>query len=97
MNDIRIGIENDFDLLIQGGDLVVGESTRQHQALLILIEKGELREFPSRGVGVHSWLLDDFAFGDFNSAVKREFEADGMKVLGIRGINTNLQVEAYYE
>lgn len=89
-------LDTTYDLKFADGDLVIGESTRQHQVLLIVIEKGELREFPTRGVGVQSWLLDDFN-GDFNSAVKKEYEADGMKVLSVKGNISNLQVEAVYE
>ncbi len=89
-------LDESFDLAFAGGDLVTGESTRQHQQLLVLIEKGELREFPTRGVGAASWLNDDVQFGDFNGAVKREFEADGMTVLLLKGSGFNLQVEAIY-
>lgn len=94
---IDILLDTDFDLKIAGGDFVVGESTRQHQQLLLLIEKGELREFPVRGVGAQSWLLDDIQAGDFAAAVKREFEADGMKVLLVKSSAAgNLQIEASY-
>lgn len=95
MNDLLLN--TDFDILIQDGDFKAGESSQQHQALLILIEKGELREFPTRGVGAQSWLLDDSAFGDFNAEVKRQFELDGMKVLSLKGRNENLKIEAYYQ
>ncbi len=96
MIDIRVDIEGGFDLLIANGDFVSNESTRQHQTLLLLCEKGELREFPTRGIGIQGWIADEVT-GDFNSTVKREYEADGMKVLSIKGSITNLQVEAVYE
>lgn len=90
-------LDTDFDILIANGDLVAGESTRQHQSLLLLIEKGELREFPLRGVGVRSWLLDEQS-GDLNAAIKREFEADGQRVLLVRtAANGNIQVEGVYD
>lgn len=87
----------DFDVLIQDGDFVAGESTQQHQALLLLIEKGELREFPTRGIGAQTWINDDSQAGDFNAAVKKEFETDGMRVLSLKGSPINLKVEAYYD
>ena len=62
----------------------------------MLFEKGELREFPTRGVGLQSWLNDDVSFGNLNSAIKREFEKDGMKVLGVKNVNGEIQVEATY-
>ena len=95
---LDILLDTSFDLQITGGDFVSGESARQHQQLLLLIEKGELREFPTRGVGAQSWLLDDIQAGDFNAAVKREFEADGMKVLRVSGSQPGkLTIEAFYE
>lgn len=89
-------LTSDFGLATANGDLVTGESTRQHQQLLVLTEKGSLREYPMRGVGGQSWLNDDVPFGDFNSAVKREFEADGMRVLRVNGSGFKLQIEAVY-
>lgn len=93
MKDILLGIN--FDLSFSNGDFAIGESTRQHQNLLLLVEKGEIREFPTRGVGTQSWLLDESP-GDYNAEVKREFEKDGMTVLKVRGGVENLQIEAVY-
>lgn len=95
MKDILLGI--DFDLLIEGGDFVVGESTRQHQQLLLVVEKGELREFPLRGVGANTWLNEDSGALNINAEIKREFEADGMKVLQVATVGNTVQTEAYYE
>jgi hypothetical protein len=85
----------DNDLVIESGDFVIGESTLQHQRLLLLIEKGELREFPTRGVGLQSWLNDERA-GDLNGQIKREYEIDGMDVSVIQTVNNKLQIEAQY-
>lgn len=94
---IDLLLDDGFDVLIANGDFVAGESTRQHQSLLLLIEKGELREFPLRGVGLRSWLLDD-QVGDLNAAIKREFEADGQTVSLVKTLaNGNIQVEGVYE
>lgn len=94
MTDILL--DADYDVTVANGDFVAGESTQQHQALLILIEKGEIREFPNRGVGAQTWLADDVNFGDFNAEVKRQFELDGMRVLSLKGKNDKLKIEAYY-
>jgi len=97
---IDILLNSNFDLLVEDGDFVLGESTRQHQVLIVYAEKGENREFPTRGVGVRSWLLDERP-GDLNAAIKREFEADGMKVLGVKSRpaldGANIMTDAVYE
>lgn len=94
MNDFLL--DGNFDLLFENGDLKIGDVTRQNQTLLLLIEKGENREFPTTGVGIQSWVLDEKS-GDLNGRIKREFEADGMNVEAIKLTGTNIQTEAYYD
>jgi len=97
-NDVLL--DGDFDLLFVDGDLVIGESTRQHQQLLLLSEKGEIREFPTAGVGLLSWTLDNRP-GDLNGEIKRQFEQDGMTVQQVKvrvsaGELRTLEIEATY-
>lgn len=97
-NDILL--DSDFDLLFSDGDLVVGESTQQHQQLLLLCEKGEIREFPTAGVGLNSYMLDDNV-GSLNGEIKRQFEKDGMKVDLVKsrvagGNLSSLEIQASY-
>jgi len=94
VHDINLG--EDFDLEIKNGDFDIGETTLQHQQLLIIINKGMLREFPSRCVGLPTWINDDKS-GNLNAAIKREFEADGMKVQAINAIGDKITTDAYYE
>lgn len=90
-------LDDNFDLLLQSGDLVIGESTEQHQLLLLLTAKGEWREFPTRGAHLRARLLDDQPIGSVNGIVKREFTADGMRVDRIRVTDGTIQVDAEYE
>ena len=91
-------LDENFDLLFKDGDLVIGESTRQHQQLLLLTQKGENREFPTTGVGLKNWTLDENP-GDLNGEIKKEFEKDGMKVLQVKTTSnlSNMHLEAVYE
>lgn len=85
----------DFELAFSEGDFLIGESTQQHQQLLLLLDKGALRGAPTRGVGLLGWLLDDQS-GNLNGAIKREFEADGMVVQTVQGTYKTLQIAATY-
>lgn len=97
-NDILL--DSDFDLAFVDGDFAIGESTRQHQQLILLSEPGEWREFPTCGVGMYSKLLGDNP-GEVLGIIKRQFEQDGMTVLQVNGEEmagslTELNVEAIY-
>jgi hypothetical protein len=89
-------LDNDFDLLFVGGDLVIGQSDLQHQELLLLTEKGINREFPTCGVGIQTELNDERPEG-LKVRIKREFERDGMRVEKVNIQNGTFQIEAYYE
>lgn len=95
MKVFDILLDEDFDLMFENGDIQIGESTRQHQELIILTEKGANRQYPTRGVGVTNYLNDDL-IGGLNSVIKRELELDGMIVKAVKGIGDNLIIEAEY-
>lgn len=45
-------LDDEFDLKIENGDFVVGESDEQHLQLITLLEQGQLRYSPLTGVGI---------------------------------------------
>jgi hypothetical protein len=95
MNVFDILLDENFDLKFENGDIQIGESTRQHQQLIILTEKGSNRQYPTRGVGITNFINDDLV-GGLNSVIKRELELDGMIVKAVQGIGDNLIIEAEY-
>ena len=74
--------DSDSDLLIANGDFVVGESTLQHQAIIVKLQPGELRQYPKTGVGIDNYLLAEGA-ENLQQEIQKNFEADGMKVRSI--------------
>ena len=94
MEDILL--DNDFDILILNGDLEVGEPTNQHQALILLYEKGHLRETPWLGVGLHSWLNDDGLIG-LREEIQKMVELDGARVKRLEVYNNGkIELETEY-
>lgn len=89
----------DGDLLISGGDLVVGESTQQHQQELIVAKKGQLRHAPQVGVDAESWLMDDELESlEFRHQVAGEFERDGMVIEELKiTAHGKINIKANYE
>lgn len=95
MNDFLL--DDNLDLLISDdGDLVVGESSAQHQKTLILADKTEFKEVPMRGVGVRRYLEDSDP-SNLAREIRTEFAADGMIVNKIQiAADLTLQVDANY-
>lgn len=71
--------ENGNKTLFADGDLMAGECADQNKLLLLLSEPGEWKEFPSTGVGIHSYMLSEDLAG-LRREVRVQFEGDGMKV-----------------
>jgi len=77
MNDIRLDDSEDIDL--SGGDLMITESTAQHQRQLILNNKGDFKENPTICTGAFGYF-DDEHYRGLIRAISVEFCRDGMDV-----------------
>lgn len=91
--DILLTEEN--DLRIENGDFVVGESTRQHQNLILLADKGEFKQFPTVGVGILRYLEDNDT-DNLAREIRTEFNKDGMNVKEIRFNGSKIDITANY-
>lgn len=89
-------LDENNDLLIEDGDFVIGESTIQHQTLLLHCHKGEFKENPTRCVGIVRFLETHDTQG-LAREIDVEFTKDGMKVDKIMIETPNLEIEASYE
>ena len=88
-------MDTDGDLLIVAGDLVMGESTVQHQQLLLTTTKGEWKQNPKVGVGIDNFLNDD-STNDMMNEINYQFTQDGMKVNSTNMISGKLYIDASY-
>jgi hypothetical protein len=93
MTDILL--DTDLDLEFANGDFVTGESTTQHQELLLISAKGDFKEYPTACVGAGGYLKDEDVSALLGEA-KQEFEKDGMKVNSILFDNDKLLIDAHY-
>ncbi|MGY0034456.1 hypothetical protein [Pedobacter sp. NJ-S-72] len=74
-NDLLLN-EN-FDLLNLGDEWYEGDSDQQHVELLMLLNKGELKEFPFVGYGAAKRLNSVFNKSKETRDIKIELENDG--------------------
>ena len=58
---------------------VVGDTLRQNQALILLLHKGELKEWPAVGCGISDMLLDNDPIY-WRTIIREQLEMDGQKV-----------------
>lgn len=65
------------DLLLSNGNLSINASDEQHVELLILLQKGELKELPFVGFGIEKRLKAVTDQRRFIRELKVEIEGDG--------------------
>jgi hypothetical protein len=89
-------LADDFDLLINDGDIAVGDSSLQNQQLLLLTSPGEWKQSPTTGCGLENFLEDDSPV-DMLREIREQFAADGCKIDILKSLgNGQLQIEANY-
>lgn len=95
MKDILL--DEAFDLLIKDDDFVLGESTRQHQGLILMANKGEFKQHPFTGVGLRLYVEDD-RLGALRTELAKQLELDGMTVQRVNVFSDGkLEIRASYE
>lgn len=94
MTDILL--DENLTPLITDGDLTIGDSTSQNQMLLLVSDKGEFKQFPTRGVGVARYIETSDSEG-LAREINTEYRLDGMTVDKVKVNIPDVQIEAYYE
>jgi hypothetical protein len=94
MKDILLN--EGLDLDIRAGDLATGFSDLQHQQLLLMTNRGNIKEFPAVGIDAFGYLQDNDTSALLRE-IRRQFTADGMEVKTINITNTGqLNIDAAY-
>lgn len=93
MKDILLNTDN--DLQIANGDFVAGESLNQQVGLLLLLNKGELKQHPLTGVGIYDLINTESAI-DIKKAVREQLKDDGLKLRALELTNNKLYITADY-
>lgn len=73
-------LTDDFDLLIENGDFVIGRSDQQHVNCIFLSHPGEYKQFPVTGFGASRYLKKTtLSKQKFMRNLTLQLELDGYK------------------
>ncbi|MBK6819834.1 MAG: hypothetical protein IPG85_09730 [Bacteroidetes bacterium] len=85
------------DLIIENGDIKVGDSTEQHQTCLLLAAKGDYKQSPLVGVDIFHWLNDERP-EDMMREIRIQFTNDGMRINKMEvDLPSKLTIDAPYK
>lgn len=73
-------LSDDFDLLAKDGDLVTGDCLVQQQAILLTVGEGEIKQYPTTGVGIGNYLNDENEAALF-ARIRNQFRLDSLNIL----------------
>lgn len=77
--------------------LTIGATTEQNKAMILVIQPGENKEFPTLGVGLADCLLDNSDLLAFRHAIRRNFAMDGLNITRLELYNVNnIDIKATY-
>ena len=105
MRNKGIQLNNDYDLNIQvrrdaKGMIVsgmqVGNVTQQNQALILLVQKGEVKASPQTGVGINN-ICNDNEFALWKREITEQLERDGQQIHKLEISEKGLVLDAEYK
>lgn len=92
--DLKVEPLLDNDNKIMSG-LVLGDVLRQNQALILMLNQGELKERPEVGVGIENMLLSNDPLY-WRTIIAEQLEADKQKVVTIKITRQGIVIDASY-
>lgn len=79
-----IMLDSDFVPIIENGDWKVDESGQQHIEHLLLIDKGQLRQYPKLGVGLVRQINGPFLAVQIKRLIQVTLQADNWTIYNIQ-------------
>lgn len=87
-------LDENGDLKIENGDLVIGDSSQQEIEQLVTGFKGEFKEFPIMGVGISKFLKTRGALTAAVKEIKIQLKSDGFNVNTVKIQDQNIFIDA---
>ena len=88
-------LDENRDIQVKNGEVVIGDIANQNLEILVLSEKGEIREAPLRGVGIRRYV-DDEDVATLLQAIRNEVAEEGMTLDKLGVEDGKLEIIAHY-
>jgi len=92
--DIRI--DDTYDLAIDQGDFVTGESLNQEIGCLFAANEGDYRQHTKTGIGISNYILDE-GTGELNRNIRLQFKRDNKTIKSLTFKNGKIQLDAEHK
>lgn len=85
-------LDDDFDLLVQGGSLVIGDTEMQETALILGMNEGELKTLPELGPNLIQLMKANASRVDIEQRARIHLGRDGKDYAALKTkIQTTIQ------
>lgn len=88
-------LDENRDIQVKNGEAVIGDIANQNLEILVLSEKGEIREAPLRGVGIRRYVEDEDV-ATLLQAIRNEVAEEGMTLDKLGVEDGKLEIIAHY-
>lgn len=88
MDNKDIILDDNNELLIRNGDLVIDDASKQHIALLLLCNQGDFKQYPLTGIGIMRYLnspMNATLKAKLYREIKIQLEDNGLSDMNIEG------------
>lgn len=95
-NDLELAIHpvrDNTGAILSG--LTVGDTLYQNQYLILTVQKGEIKEYPTLGVGIND-LANDDDLNEWKRTIREELAKDGMKIDKLSITTSGMEIKADY-
>jgi hypothetical protein len=86
--------DNDSDLNISNGDLLISESDSQHIDHILTANKGHFKQNPLIGAGIIEFINNSASEQEIRQRIKLQLESDGFSVRQIKISSGNIEIDA---
>lgn len=95
-NNWDILLDENNEILITNGDLVISDASQQHVELLLLSNKGDFKQFPLTGIGLMRYLnapLNNELKTQLYRDIKLQLDDNGLNISGIEGKINEIKIQ----